>query len=62
MPGTNGLDVIRKLEGVLGPAVRIVAMTGHDDAVSALLAHDLNNGALVARPGSNQVLSSRRPR
>src|SRR5213078_5208971 len=28
MPGTNGLDVIRKLKQMFGPAVHVVVMTG----------------------------------
>src|SRR4051812_12497831 len=34
MPGTNGLDVIRRLKELFGSAVHITVMTGYDDEIN----------------------------
>ena len=33
MPATHGLDVIRTLEAMSGPAVHVIVVIGHDDVI-----------------------------
>jgi len=50
MPGTNGLDVIRKLKELFGRAVHIVVMTGHDDERSHAEAFEAGTDDFVVKP------------
>ena len=50
MPGTNGIDVIRRLKELFGPAVHIVVMTGHDDEVSHAQAFEAGTDDFVVKP------------
>jgi DNA-binding response OmpR family regulator len=59
MPGTNGLDVIRKLKGLFGPAVHIVVMTGHDDEVSHAEAFEAGTDDFVVKPTGMSELKRR---
>ena len=59
MPGTNGLDVIRRLKGMFGPAVHIVVMTGHDDEVSHAEAFEAGTDDFVVKPTGMSELKRR---
>jgi DNA-binding response OmpR family regulator len=59
MPGTNGLDVIRKLKGLFGPAVHIVVMTGHDDEGSHAEAFEAGTDDFVVKPTGMSELKRR---
>ena len=50
MPGTHGLDVIRKVKGMFGPAVHIIVRTGHDDGVSHAEAFEAGTHDFVVKP------------
>ena len=59
MPGTSGLDVIRKLKDMFGPAVHIVVMTGHDDEVSHAEAFEAGTDDFVVKPTGMPELKRR---
>jgi signal transduction histidine kinase len=59
MPGTNGLDVIRKLKLMFGPAVHIVVMTGHDDEGSHAEAFEAGTDDFVVKPTGMSELKRR---
>jgi signal transduction histidine kinase len=59
MPGTNGLDVIRRLKQMFGPAVHIVVMTGHDDEASHAEAFDAGTDDFVVKPTGMSELKRR---
>jgi len=59
MPGTNGLDVIRKLKQMFGPAVHIVVMTGHDDEGSHAEAFEAGTDDFVVKPTGMSELKRR---
>jgi len=59
MPGTNGLDVIRRLKQMFGPAVHIVVMTGHDDEGSHAEAFDAGTDDFVVKPTGMSELKRR---
>jgi signal transduction histidine kinase len=59
MPGTNGLDVIRKLKLMFGPAVHIVVMTGHDDEASHAEAFEAGTDDFVVKPTGMSELKRR---
>jgi two-component system, sensor histidine kinase and response regulator len=59
MPGTNGLDVIRQLKLLFGPAVHIIVMTGHDDEGSHAEAFDAGTDDFVVKPTGMSELKRR---
>lgn len=59
MPGTNGLDVIRRLKQLFGPAVHILVMTGHDDEGSHAEAFDAGTDDYVVKPTGMSELKRR---
>jgi signal transduction histidine kinase len=59
MPGTNGLDVIRRLKQMFGPAVHIIVMTGHDDEGSHAEAFDAGTDDFVVKPTGMSELRRR---
>jgi two-component system, sensor histidine kinase and response regulator len=59
MPGTNGLDVIRRLKQLFGPAVHIIVMTGHDDDASHKEAFDAGTDDFVVKPTGMSELKRR---
>jgi DNA-binding response OmpR family regulator len=59
MPGTNGLDVIRKLKLMFGSAVHIVVMTGHDDETSHAEAFEAGTDDFVVKPTGMSELKRR---
>jgi signal transduction histidine kinase len=59
MPGTNGLDVIRRLKQLFGPAVHIVVMTGHDDEGSHAEAFEAGTDDFVVKPTGMSELKRR---
>ena len=59
MPGTNGLDVIRRLKQMFGPAVHIVVMTGHDDEISHAEAFEAGTDDFVVKPTGMAELKRR---
>jgi signal transduction histidine kinase len=59
MPGTNGLDVIRRLKQLFGPAVHIVVMTGHDDEASHAEAFEAGTDDFVVKPTGMSELKRR---
>jgi two-component system sensor histidine kinase/response regulator len=59
MPGTNGLDVIRKLKQLFGPAVHIVVMTGYDDEGSHAEAFEAGTDDFVVKPTGMSELKRR---
>jgi DNA-binding response OmpR family regulator len=59
MPGTNGLDVIRRLKAMLGRAVHVMVMTGHDDEHSHAEAFDAGTDDYVVKPTGMSELKRR---
>lgn len=59
MPGTNGLDVIRKLKQAFGSAVHIVVMTGYDDEASHAEAFEAGTDDFVVKPTGMAELKRR---
>jgi signal transduction histidine kinase len=59
MPGTNGLDVIRRLKELFGRAVHIVVMTGHDDEGSHAEAFEAGTDDFVVKPTGMSELRRR---
>jgi signal transduction histidine kinase len=59
MPGTNGLDVIRRLKQLFGPAVHIIVMTGHDDDSSHKEAFEAGTDDFVVKPTGMSELKRR---
>lgn len=59
MPGTNGLDVIRRLKEMLGRAVHVMVMTGHDDEKSHAEAFDAGTDDYVVKPTGMSELKRR---
>jgi signal transduction histidine kinase len=59
MPGTNGLDVIRKLKQLFGSAIHITVMTGHDDELSHAEAFDAGTDDFVVKPTGMSELKRR---
>ncbi len=59
MPGTNGLDVIRRLKQLFGPAVHIVVMTGYDDEASHAEAFEAGTDDFVVKPTGMSELKRR---
>jgi two-component system, sensor histidine kinase and response regulator len=59
MPGTNGLDVIRRLKQLFGRAVHIVVMTGYDDERSHAEAFEAGTDDFVVKPTGMAELKRR---
>jgi len=59
MPGTNGMDVIRRLKQLFGPAVHIIVMTGHDDESSHAEAFEAGTDDYVVKPTGMAELKRR---
>ena len=59
MPGTNGLDVIRRLKQLFGAAVHIVVMTGYDDEASHAEAFEAGTDDFVVKPTGMSELKRR---
>ncbi|HET7500707.1 MAG TPA: response regulator [Kofleriaceae bacterium] len=59
MPGTNGMDVIRRLKQLFGPAVHIIVMTGHDDEGSHAEAFEAGTDDFVVKPTGMSELKRR---
>jgi two-component system, sensor histidine kinase and response regulator len=59
MPGTNGLDVIRRLKQLFGPAVHIIVMTGHDDDASHKESFEAGTDDFVVKPTGMSELKRR---
>ncbi|HEU4734741.1 MAG TPA: response regulator [Kofleriaceae bacterium] len=59
MPGTSGMDVIRRLKQLFGPAVHIMVMTGHDDEGSHAEAFEAGTDDFVVKPAGMSELKRR---
>ena len=59
MPGTNGLDVIRRLKEMFGRAVHVIVMTGHDDEASHAEAFEAGTDDFVVKPTGMSELKRR---
>jgi signal transduction histidine kinase len=59
MPGTNGLDVIRRLKQLFGTAVHVIVMTGHDDEGSHAEAFEAGTDDFVVKPTGMSELKRR---
>lgn len=59
MPGTNGLDVIRRLKQMFGNAVHIIVMTGHDDDGSHKEAFEAGTDDFLVKPTGMSELKRR---
>jgi two-component system, sensor histidine kinase and response regulator len=59
MPGTNGLDVIRRLKEMFGGAVHVIVMTGHDDEASHAEAFEAGTDDFVVKPTGMSELKRR---
>lgn len=59
MPGTNGLDVIRRLKQLFGSAIHITVMTGYDDEISHAQAFEAGTDDFVVKPTGMSELKRR---
>jgi len=56
---TSGLDVIRQLKSMYGPAVHVIVMTGHDDERSRGDAYDAGSDDFLVKPTGLSELKRR---